>query len=286
MLYLKAKYISSNGKEYDLIGAKIRVSQGSFHSYEWKEDAKETENGSKVYGFTKEPKTFTLVFTLRGELEERYAMLDDMTNSFEHDVVNLIPGRFWYGNYYIDGYVKKSSVSVSSTFNNWTELEVDVYCPYSFWINEQERSFYPEKRNPGEQYNFLEYPFDYSYDYSRQKKGSQNWVINHFAKCNFKMIIYGPCTNPRILINDHIYQVFDTLEGPEYIVVDSKNKTIMKYLSNGTIQNIFYKREKESSIFEPLPPGELLINWNAEFGFDIIAYRERSVPEWISSEQT
>ena len=283
---MKAKYVSSNGKEYDLIGAKMRVSQGSFHSYEWEEDAEETESGSVVYGFKKGPATFTLIFTLRGDLKERHKMLDDITNAFEHDVVNVTPGRFWYGNYYIDGYIKKSGVSVSGTYNNWTELETDVYCPYPFWINEQERSFYPETRDPGEQYNFLEYPIDYSYDYSRQKKGSQNWVINHFTKCNFKMIIYGPCTNPRILINDHVYQVFDTLEGPEYIVVDSKNKTVTKYLSNGTIQNIFYKREKESSIFEPLPSGELLINWNAEFGFDIIAYRERSVAECISSEQT
>lgn len=282
---MSIKYVSSNGKEFDLIGAKLRVTSGNFHSYEWSEDATETENGSVVYGFKKGSVTIPITWTLRGTLYDRKRRMDELTDSFEHDVVNLTPGRFWYGEYYIDGYVKKSSTEKSSTWNNWTDVSTDIYCPCPYWVREQKRSFYPETRSPGEAYGFLDYPHDYKYDYSRPKKGSQSWTIDHFTKSNFKMIIYGPCTNPRITINDHVYQVFDTLEGAEYIVIESRDKTIKKYLSNGTVQNIFWKRGKDNSVFEPLPYGELLVNWNAEFGFDIIAYRERSVPEWILSEQ-
>lgn len=282
---MNIKYVSSNGKEYDLIGEKMRITSGNFHSYEWNEDASETENGSVVYGFKKGPATISLVWTFRGALADRKERIDDLTDSFEHDIVNLTPGRFWYGEYYIDGYVKKGSTGVSGTWNNWTEVNTDIYCPYPYWIREQKRSFYPDSRNEGEAYEYLDFPYDYTYDYSRPKKGAQNWIIDHFTKSNFQMIIYGPCTNPRITINNHVYQVLDTLEGAEYIVIDSRYKTIDKHLSNGTVQNIFWKRAKESSIFEPLPYGELLINWNAEFGFDITAYRERSVPEWTLSEQ-
>ena len=283
---MNIKYISSNKEEYDLIGKRMQITDGNFHSYEWNEDAVETETGSTVYGFNKGPGTISLVWTFRGTLGERKRKIDDITNAFEHDIINLSPGRFWYGEYYIEGYVKKSSVKKSETWNNWTDVSTDIYCPYPFWIKEQTKSFYPDYRDSGEAYGFLDYPYDYPYDYSRPKKGAQNWIIDHFANCNFKMTIYGPCTNPRIIVNDHVYQVLDTLESSEYIIVESRNKTIYKYLSNGTVQNIFWKRGKDNSIFEPLPPGELLVNWNAEFGFDITAYMERSVPEWTLSEQT
>lgn len=94
------------------------------------------------------------------------------------------------------------------------------------------------------------------------------------------MVVYGPCANPRIMIGDHIYEVRDILENDEYAVISSKSKSVEKYLANGTKQNIFYRRGTEQSVFEQIPPGNLQIHWNGEFGFDLILYKERSVPEW------
>lgn len=279
------KYVSSNGKEYDLIGAQMRATNGSFHQYGWSENATQKSKGSAVYGFDRESVTYKLTLTLRGSLYSRKERLNDLTNSFEYDVVNLTPGRFWYGEYYIDGFVKAASNEISDVFNNWTNVIADIYCPYPFWIWEQEKKFFPESRGKGEAYAYLDYDYDYPYDYSRPQSGTQNWKIDHFTASNFKMTIYGPCTNPRITINGHVYQVYETLENDEHMIIESTGKTIKKYLSNGTVQNIFAKRRKDSSVFELLPHGELLISWNAEFGFDIVAYRERSVPEWILSGQ-
>lgn len=89
----------------------------------------------------------------------------------------------------------------------------------------------------------------------------------------------------RQVIAGQVYQVYDTLETHEYIVIDSRKKTIIKRLANGTEQNIFYKKATGNSIFTEIPPGDILINWSGEFGFDIVVYKERSVPEWISSKQ-
>lgn len=58
------------------------------------------------------------------------------------------------------------------------------------------------------------------------------------------MTIYGPCANPRIIIAGQVYQVYDTLEAHEYIVVDSRKKTIIKRLANGTEQNIFIRKQQ------------------------------------------
>lgn len=277
---IEIKYVCSNGEEYNLIGDKMKATSGYFHEYEWKPNATEREMGATVNAFTKEPVIYDITLTVRGKEKERKQILNKLTNAFEYDVVNLTPGRIYYGEYYIDGYVKKSSNEVSNENNSRTDCKIEIYCPYPFWSMEQQASFYPDSANKGKPYTFLDYPIKYDYDYSRKNAGTQNWNIEHFRDSNFEMLIYGPCADPRILINGYPYQIYDTLEAGEYILIKSREKTITKHLRNGTVQNIFAKRAKDKSVFALIPSGALTINWSGEFGFDIKVYKERSVPEW------
>lgn len=279
---IEIKYVCSDGKEYGLLGDRMRATSGNFHSYEWKQDATSQEIGDSVYGFSKESKTYSITLTVRGTLAERHQLLDELVEAFDYDIANMTPGRIYFGNYYIECYIKKAENAISGTWNNWSDCKIDIYCPYPFWAQEQEKSFYPDAADKGEEYEFLEYPYGYDYDYSRPTSGSQHWYIDHYKSSNFKMIIYGPCTNPRITISNHVYQIFDTLSANEYIEIDSRNSTVKKYLANGTVQNIFYKKGNSSSVFEPIPAGDILVSWNGEFGFDITVYKERSVPEYGS----
>lgn len=277
---IEIKYVSSNGEEYNLIGDRMRATSGYFHSYEWKASVTENTFGATVNEFTKDPVTYDLTLTVRGKESERKEFLNKITNAFEHDMVNLTAGRIYYGAYYIDCYIKKSSNEISSDNNSRTDCKIEIYCPYPFWSMEQEQSFYPDSMNGGEEYSFLDYPMDFQYDYSRQGEGTQNWFIDHFRSNNFEMVIYGPCADPRIIINDYPYQIYETLEAGEYILLKSRNKTITKHLRNGTVQNIFAKRAKDKSVFELIPSGMLTLNWSGTYGFDIKVYKERSVPEW------
>ena len=263
----------------------MRATSGYFHAYEWIPNTTEKEMGVAVNSFTKEPVVYDITLTVRGKEFERKQFLNKLTNAFEYDVVNLSPGRIYYGKYYIDGYIKKSSNEVSGENNSRTDCKIEIYCPYPFWSMEQEQSFYPDSANKGEAYGFLEYPYDYPYDYSRKSAGTQNWFIDHFRDNNFEIVIYGPCADPRIIINDYPYQIYETLENGEYILIKSRDKTITKHLGNGTIQNIFAKRAKDKSVFSLIPSGMLTLNWSGEFGFDIKVYKERSVPEWSESTQ-
>lgn len=277
---IEIKYVCSNGEEYNLIGDKMRATSGYFHAYEWTPNTTEREMGVTVNAFAKEPMTYDITLTVRGKEKERKQILNKLTNAFEYDVVNLTPGRIYYGEYYIDGYVKKSSNEVSSENNSRTDCKIEIYCPYPFWSMEQQESFYPDSTNKGKPYTFLDYPITYNYDYSRKSAGTQNWIIDHFRDNNFEMVIYGPCADPRILINGYPYQIYETLEAGEYILITSREKTITKHLRNGTVQNIFAKRAKDKSVFALIPSGVLTLNWSGEFGFDIKVYKERSVPEW------
>lgn len=277
---IEIKYVCSNEEEYNLIGDKMRATSGYFHAYEWTPNTTDKEMGVTVNAFAKEPVTYDITLTVRGKEKERKQILNKLTNAFEYDVVNLTPGRIYYGEYYIDGYVKKSSNEVSSENNSRTDCKIEIYCPYPFWSMEQQESFYPDSTNKGKPYTFLDYPITYNYDYSRKSAGTQNWIIDHFRDNNFEMVIYGPCADPRILINGYPYQIYETLEAGEYILITSREKTITKHLRNGTVQNIFAKRAKDKSVFALIPSGVLTLNWSGEFGFDIKVYKERSVPEW------
>lgn len=90
------------------------------------------------------------------------------------------------------------------------------------------------------------------------------------------MRMYGPCTDPCVTINGHPYQIITTLESGEYLEVDSKAQTIIKYMENGTTSNLYNSRLFEYSVFKKIPCGESIINWNGTFGFELIVYMERS----------
>lgn len=135
---------------------------------------------------------------------------------------------------------------------------------------------------PGAQ-TFLDYEFDYQYDYFYGNPGIASWQTDFPFASDFKMTVFGPVADPRILVNGYPYQFFDTLEDTEYVVVDSRDNTLTKYLANGSHISIFDLRNKAESIFRPIPAGTLTFNWSGTFGFDLTLYEERSEPRWTIS---
>lgn len=95
-----------------------------------------------------------------------------------------------------------------------------------------------------------------------------------------EMIIYGPCVNPKILINDYPYEFFVTLESREYLIIDSQRRTIRRYLTNGTVQNLFNQRAQKQTVFKRIPSGLLNINWSGDYGFDLTLFLNRREPPW------
>ncbi len=75
-------------------GPDVRATSGSFHEYQWKSMTTDQQMGVDVYGFEKEPKTYQTTLTFRGPLEERKAKMDELTNCFEYDVVNLTQDEY------------------------------------------------------------------------------------------------------------------------------------------------------------------------------------------------
>ena len=171
----------------------------------------------------------------------------------------------------------------SSTKENWkgyvySEVELTFIAPELSWVTEVTRQFFPQSEVSGA--SGLDYPYDHPFDFAEEDLGVATWEIDHVRSSEFKMIMYGPCTNPYVLINNHAYAVYTDLEEGEYLIIDSRISTVYKYLSNGTVENIFNERGLADSVFEPIPSGLLRINWSGEFGFDLTLFLERREARW------
>lgn len=284
MWYLMLKYLSGSSQEEIVLSdkkirAKIRTS--GLYDSEWEvEDTKQAQ-GRKVEEFRRDAATYKVIIDFLGDKRERAENANRFADLCEEDIFRKFPGTLFLNGYKIKCFVIGSEIGAKDSRTRMERIEAKIYAPYPVWVMEEKKSFYPDSAERRDDYAFLEYPYDYSYDYSRPKSGTENWYIDHYRDSNFEMTIYGPCVDPKIIVNGYPYQVNDTLEAGEYIVIRSREKKVMKYLSNGTIQSIFEKREKKNSVFKRIPSGELILNWDGTFGFDLTIYKERGAPKWI-----
>lgn len=269
------KYINSEKKEIDLTAFETQIYSGNFHNFEWNYDASDRQFGVSLQRFKKNPATYEMVISARKNTAET---MTEVFEIFERDVVTQTAGRLYFNDHYLECFIIAQSTAPSDNFFG-AEKTCTVFAPYPFWIKENEHSFSIESVAQG---NYLDYNLDYSYDYSPPETGAYVWKTGHYAPSEYKLIIYGACTNPTITINGRVFNVYDTVVNEnERIEIDSRNETIYKILQNGVKENLFQYRGKESgNIFTPIGGGDLTINWSGGFAFDLILYQERSEPKW------
>lgn len=278
----RLKYINSQGQEIDFRKFETQIYQAALHSYTWTYEGTAQRYGSTVDRFGKDVLEYEMIVAARGSQSTKETNLNYITEVTERDVIDGVQGKLYWGDYYLSCNIISANTVPSEAFFG-AEKTMGVFAPFPFWIKEETKQFFPAGSGGGSTATFLDYPYDYSYDYTPPIAGVESWNINHYAASDFTMTIFGACENPRILINGWAYEVFDTLESGEYIIIDSRNNpvpSITKYRTNGTTANLFSKRGLEQSVFEPIPGGNLTVNWNGNFGFNITLFEQRSEPAW------
>lgn len=279
---MKLYYENSEGTTLDLSGFPYLLTFTDAYDYAWEvESAVLGNNKSKVQKFKRNSKQLSASIAISSRYRTDFTRyMDDFFSTVEVDVVANKPGKLITENgEYMQCYIVESENSRINPLMRLNERNVTIMSPYPFWITEATKSFQPVSREEIES-DYLDYPYDYNYDYSYETPGIRTWNLDHYATSEFKLTIYGYCENPRILINGYPYQIFGTVEENEFLVIDSREKTVTHYLNNGTTENWFDFRNKENSVFEPLPSGNLTLTWDGTYGFDILAYLERSEPRW------
>jgi hypothetical protein len=254
----------------------IFVNYNDLHDYEW--DA--ISNNNKISGFSKGivERTIPIVIACLTE-EEGIETRNKLHEICEKDVLAMQYGRLIIGDFYLKCFVKASKKSEYLVTKKYMQVELIVTTDKASWIAESTTMF-RKITEQKEGNKSLDYPFDYPFDYASELNSKP--LMNHnFTDSEFRMIIYGGCKNPSINIGGHIYQVNAELSDSEYLTIDSIAKTVVLTKYNGEQVNKFNARNRESYVFEKIPPGEHVVVWEGDFGFDITLLEERSEPKWI-----
>lgn len=284
---MKFRYVNSRGEILDFSEFPYLFQSGDLVNYSWKYDTSNNritnvrrESGERPFKVGLIP-DWSLPYTeKRAALKEA---AEHLFNIIEYDVINNTEGRIVTdtGSYF-------PCRILASDKTDWEKptaymfIDLTAVSGKNSWITEQNFSFYPSGTSTeNADSEFLDYNFDYDFDYTTQKSGISSINISHIATSDFKLTIFGPCNNPRILIAGHPYEVFTSLSDGEYLIIDSINNTVIKYLTNGTQESVYDLRGKAKTVFEQIPPGYNTVSWDGSFGFDLTVYIERSEPLWI-----
>ena len=272
---IQLQYIASSGNVYNMKADGIRTKKANYHKWKWGVNGTALQYGLRVSDFTMKPAEYETTLIFEGSYNDRKELIEALHEDFELDVRTMRPGRIIWGDYYIDCFVISSSTEPNAQLDLWTDNTVKLYCPHPFWIKENKQSFFAKEAPAGQ--TFLDYPYDYQYDYYFGNPGAAVWQTGVPFESEFLLTIYGPVSNPRIQINGYPYQIFTELSDSEYAVIDSRNHTIVKHTNAGNI-NEFDNRDKVNSVFKAIPGGTLQFIWTGAFGFDLTLFEERSEP--------
>lgn len=282
-------YVNNRGDRIDLSDYPYIFQEGSLLDWVYSYNTDSLATRDVTYGYKMAAKTIPVKVAVLCDytiqLEERKEQwkeaVDHLADVVQADVIDGKDGRL-----YMDTGFYLSCKIIGSEKTDWRMglpimfNTLTVLSDNPVWIREETKEFFSQSEVAAPENGFLDYEYDYEYDYTAQKIGISDWYIDHYQANEFTMTIFGPCTDPRILVNGYPYQVFDSLEAGEYIVIDSRDNSVVKHLVNGTTQNVYDLRAKDQSVFEPIPSGYLNISWSGLFGFEITLFVERGEPRW------
>lgn len=203
---------------------------------------------------------------------------DTLNDLFAYDVEKGVDGKLWTDTgYYLPCRILAASdgtkIGAAYATNEYT-----VVSESAKWVKPTTKTF-----TGGISSGYVtnqDYPYDYPYDYASDISGTAHWNLSHYSSAEAIITIYGVVTNPQITINGHKYAVYTSVSDKERLIIDTANHLCYLVGKTGEIVNCYDLRDKEESVFVPLPAEPMTITWSGSFTFDITALVERSVPKW------
>lgn len=241
--------------------------------------AYETEavNGHRTYFLDTEPRLVKIA--IFGSTEQEYnENIQKLMEVFDYDMRTDMDGRLYFDDFYLNCRITASTKPAKYLLKNLSVVEFEVSSENFNWLTENILNFDKIEVTGGG----YDYPYDYQYDF-KQTVGGSVFTYDGYIPSDYRLTIYGRCVNPVISIGDWNYGVENVeLSEDEQLTIDSKNGTIIKTNSNGTIDNLFSKRLQDFNFRKKIDIGENIVAWNGQFAFDLLLYEDRSEPKWTS----
>ena len=272
---VKIRYVSSSGNEYSLVSDGILHKEANYMQWSWTAVGTKLQYGQRIANFSRNAAAYKTTLLFHGIESKRRALIDALHDDWEQDLREVKPGRIYWEDWHIDCFIIDSSTEPTASRAN-TSNDITILAPRPFWQQDFELEFAKQEQTAGTP--FLDYAYGYNYDYTRPVIGERSVARDFPFKADFKMTIFGPVVNPMVTINGYPYIFYMTVEEGEYLVVDSRARTVTLYGAGGVQTNAFDNRNKAESVFEQIKGGNLQVVWDATFGFNLTIYHERSEP--------
>lgn len=266
------------------LGETVVVGEGPLHwldtdllSHEWSYEV----DGQRAWGLRLGARTFDLAIGMMGgSLAERTRLY----RTLEADAVNARAGTLsWHG-------FELSAIPVASSLDAWwfddgiEERTVTLLVPRPLWCRDTVWQFGIVDTGGAESTD-LDYEFDYRHDWAAQKVTNRTVDVRTMGESEFRLVVYGPATDPRVTIAGNRYEVGISVPKGSRLELDTRDRTIRLIGQAGDVTNCYAQRTRGvrgggSYAFQPLPRGVLEVLADGSFAFDVLIHDERTEPAW------
>lgn len=261
------KYVNNFGESVNLNEYPYKMLISDIFDY----DQNIISNENKIIGFTSEfisDRTVS-VDVHRTKEKTAFQLVNTLTDIFQKDVLANSPGRLYVDNWYLRCFFS------SREMDRWDtaviiSTEYKVSFDKAIWIKEE--SYYIPPVDIVGEIEFIEVPA----------------VLKntHFKECDFTLKAHGPFTGVMFYINDNMYYIKTACEEGEYLLLDTRNETIIKMDSSGKETNVYSTQVFELDNFKKIPPGDNTIKYGRHYAMEITIFQERSEPKWEEAPRT
>lgn len=270
----RLKYMNHLNEVIDFGKDGIFVNMNDLHDYSWTVTKK--NNRISSLDRTVENRKLPVIICCSNDAEG-LAARNRLMDVAERDVLAMKHGRIIIGDYYLRCFITKSVKAKYLNSRKTIEVTLTLTTDFPYWVKESMFAF--RKLTGGAESAQLDYSMDYPYDFTNTT-GVRDMTNTALTGTEFKMIIYGPCSNPAVYVGGHEYKVSCDVGENEYLLIDSIAKTITLVKNDGTTVNKFKYRGTDHYIFERIPTGRTTVSWEGDYGIDITLLEERSEPKW------
>lgn len=201
----------------------------------------------------------------QNEINSRFLTLSEAA-----DALHCTPKR-------VTEVLKSRGIEIIDAGKTYEKLTLLVL--YDYWIKEE--SFNYLSSNKVEFSQNSDFPYEFGEFDFLPTDVIDVIEFDNSSPVNFELTFWGPCVNPYIIVNGNEYRINNVeLTDGEYIIVNSKMKTITKHSIDGSKSNIFNLRDS-NNIFTLLPPGKSIITRQNDAQISIKLFIEKGEPIWI-----
>lgn len=276
------RYVNRRGESIDLgvEGGSLHYLEHELRDWEW---SYSTGKGSgRVTSFSRRPSKPTKVKLPVGIAAATAAEGIELRNRVisigEPDVAAGEPGELRLGDWSMRCWVVAGEPGKYWQDDRYAEIKLTLLVEDPSWTRATVRTLVPETASAGG--DGADFPRDFPLDLMRERASTLISVPGEFAS-PFLWRVFGPATSPYIRIAGNLYRVNTEVPEGARLEVDSRARTVLLTLSDGTVSNAYAKRERGASgsgsyIFEPVPCGDSDLAWGNDCRMDLVTYETRT----------